>query len=1095
MVCATLRGMRGGIARWKRGVASQGIKQAVAYAFQGSCDASLSGMTAEGIERAATYGDETMTRFTVEDGQVSVDQVDKAGLRAWIGGADPVTGDLRGREVPSPNADLLLDATVNASKTFSVAAMLDPDLAAAYEQLEDRIRDRAIRMWQFELNSRRGHAGAIRMDLSRIEVVELKHERSRSLDPHKHRHLWLNIKVQGRDGRWSNIDSRVAMQFQTVINGEGDLAARTDPEWVAALAAKGYTLTAEGEIAELQHLVRPLSRRSNQIEANRAARLAEWREQNPGREPDKGVLDMIDRWAWAHGRPNKPGHVDEAVWADTVRGEIAAIDPAALQPRKPVAAATVTADSTGQTASVATVDRDELAAAAIADADTRSYGRGGRFSRFDIEGGVRRAVATAGIVADRAVLDELVQDVAARALTGAGVISLLDDTEQPTMPGHVKQLMATYTAAAKTDLGTALDTLHGPGQALDDRTLATAAAKELDKGKSLDAGQADAAAAVAGTDRLVAVIGPAGAGKTTLLKVARRALEDQGRRMVVVAPTKKAASVVGREIGTTASSLHRLLMDYGFQWKTDTRTGRTVWSRRPEKPWKPGVTDALEYGRSFPLSVGDRIVVDEASMVDLDAARALAIVARETGAGIAMVGDQYQAMPVGHAGAMAMLAQRATATVELSTVHRFRDADDPSKPNTAYADLTLRLRTATADTAAGIADELVAGGHVSLAANEQGVRDRMVEKYFEVTGRRKTIALVTGTNETAQAVNEAIQAERIRRGQITVTPGRTGFGQHEQAVHVGDVVQTRKNDRDLQVENRALWTIAKIHRDGSLTLRAAGDSGDVRKIDAEYAATHLHLAYASTVHGIQGETTDEAYTGPGVDAAGLYVGNTRGKFHNESIHIAGTLDDAKAQLIDTITRGVPETTIADGRAAAQAELDTAARTAGEPDVPAPWQDRPWGHVADVDDRLQSERAVQHDARTALEHVVDRIAQRERTLVKIDQRLADLEARDNANRHAGRPVEPAERGKLADARDRLAKGLEQDRAEQVKLSKSYRKVMARIDDGVTEQRLRNGQPDPVRRTEANGRAARRARADDVSAPAVWRPTDDAGPTLG
>ncbi|PZO60212.1 MAG: hypothetical protein DI639_05405 [Leifsonia xyli] len=383
---------------------------------------------------------------------------------------------------------------------------------------------------------------------------------------------------------------------------------------------------------------------------------------------------------------------------------------------------------------------------------------------------------------------------------------------------------------------------------------------------------------------------------------------------------------------------------------------------------------------------------------------------------------------------------------------------------------------------------------MSLAANEQEVRDRMVEKYFDVTGRRKSIALVTGTNETAQAVNEAIQAERIRRGQITVNWSRAGFGQHEQAVHVGDVVQTRKNDRDLDVENRALWTVAKIHRDGSLTMRAAGDSGDVRKIDADYAAKHLHLhlAYAS---GIQGETTDDAYTGPGVDAAGLYVGNTRGKFHNESIHIAGTFDDARAQLIDTITRGIPETTIADGRTAAQAELDTAARAPGDPDVPALWQDRPWGHVADIDDRLQSERAVQHDARNALEKVVDRIGQRERTLVKLDQRLAELASRDNANRHAGRPVEPAERGKLAGARERLATALEQDRAQQAKLSKSYRKVMARIDDGVTEQRLRNGQPEPIRRTEANGRTARRARAADVSSLSPWE-ADDSGesPTL-
>jgi hypothetical protein len=197
----------------------------------------------------------------------------------------------------------------------------------------------------------------------------------------------------------------------------------------------------------------------------------------------------------------------------------------------------------------------------------------------------------------------------------------------------------------------------------------------------------------------------------------------------------------------------------------------------------------------------------------------------------------------------------------------------------------------------------------------------------------------------------------------------------------------------------------------------------------------------------------------------LYVGNTRRKFHNESIHIAGTLDDARAQLIDTITRGVPETTTAESRAAAQAELGSAARTPVEPDMPAPRQDRPWGHIVDVDDRLQSEPIVQHDARSALEQVIDRIAQRERALVKLDQRLADLAARDNANanRHAELPVEPAERSKFADARTRLAAGLEHEKAQQVRLSKAYRKVVART--------------------------------DDVFAPPTWRPPEFDGPSIG
>ena len=52
------------------------------------------------------------------------------------------------------------------------------------------------------------------------------------LDPHKHRHLWLNVKVQGEDGRWSNLDTRVALRFQNVVNAEGDLACPHRPRLV-----------------------------------------------------------------------------------------------------------------------------------------------------------------------------------------------------------------------------------------------------------------------------------------------------------------------------------------------------------------------------------------------------------------------------------------------------------------------------------------------------------------------------------------------------------------------------------------------------------------------------------------------------------------------------------------------------------------------------------------------------------------------------------------------------------------------------------------------------------------------------------------------
>lgn len=59
-----------------------------------------------------------------------------------------------------------------------------------------------------------------------------------ALDPHIHRHLWLNIKVLGADSKWSNLDSRVAMNLPTVVNAEGELAYHMDPAWIAAHLAR-----------------------------------------------------------------------------------------------------------------------------------------------------------------------------------------------------------------------------------------------------------------------------------------------------------------------------------------------------------------------------------------------------------------------------------------------------------------------------------------------------------------------------------------------------------------------------------------------------------------------------------------------------------------------------------------------------------------------------------------------------------------------------------------------------------------------------------------------------------------------------------------
>ena len=896
--------VRGGVARWKRGQAAQGVKQAVHYAFGGVCDATLTAKTADGVLAAAGYADAVMTRYIVENGAIRDDLLTRSQLKDWVDGVDPLTGKRRGRDLESPVADLILDATINAPKSFSIAAMLDPGLATAYEDLQDRLRDRIIKLWQTELNARRGKQGAIREDLARIEVVELRHERSRSLDPHKHRHLWLNVKVQGLDGKWSNVDTRVALRFQNVVNAEGDLASKTDPSWIAALAAKGFTLNSNGEIAQLQHLVRPLSKRSAQIEANKAAHLHQWREQHPSEEPSATVLTQIDQWAWAAGRPNKPGQLVEEDWMSLVMAELLNADPELGLRRDARVVRSVAIED---------LDFEHLAASAIVDADGRSAGTGGRFSEMDVRAGVIRAIAASGVINDRTRLEKVIDEVAAYA-TSTYTVTLLSGAD---IPPHIKSRMAIATATLKATVAHRTESLTAPGTVPSAAEI-TEVAIALDPNRALDEGQLEGASSIAGSDRIVTISGAAGTGKTTMLKVAGAALRRSGRAMIIVAPTKKASAVAGRETGSESSSLHQLLHDYGWRWASD-RAGATKWSCLTAG--ELDATTGTHYvGPRIGIRPGDRIVVDEAGMLDLEAANALLDVVSRTGACVALVGDQHQALPVGHSGAMALFWRRATRQVELQDVHRFHDP--------AWADLSLRLRRPDdLEEALRTADELIRTGHVVLSNSEAEAHDALVGAWFDATGARQSIAIVTETHAEAQSISEDIQARRILAGSVD-TSGVVS-GQAGQPIFVGDIVQTRRNDRTADVQNRQNWVVRSVTPQ-YVMLASASDTTDLRRISHEYAGSHLHLAYATTVYGVQGETTDRSMVGPGVDAAGLYVGMTRGKTSNQVVVVAPTESSARTQLVEAMQRQPVEETIEKSRAAAWTEYNRAAHVPAGP---------------------------------------------------------------------------------------------------------------------------------------------------------------------
>ncbi|WP_294942988.1 hypothetical protein [uncultured Microbacterium sp.] len=106
-----------------------------------------------------------------------------------------------------------------------------------------------------------------------------------------------------------------------------------------------------------------------------------------------------------------------------------------------------------------------------------------------------------------------------------------------------------------------------------------------------------------------------------------------------------------------------------------------------------------------------------------------------------------------------------------------------------------------------------------------------------------------------------------------------------------------------------------------IDLVSAGDRGELAAVSAEYARDHLQLAYASTVHGVQGETAEASLVGPEADAAGLNVDLTSGRAHNAAIVIAHTDAEARERLSDSMQRGTPELTMQDvarGRSGAAA---------------------------------------------------------------------------------------------------------------------------------------------------------------------------------
>jgi exodeoxyribonuclease V alpha subunit len=847
-------------------------------------------------------------RFTAgPDGQVA-ESAPLTGehYEAWVAGLDPDTGTPRGRLRTDDRAVRFVEVVVNGPKSWSLAAALHPEIAAAYDAAQDRAATQIIVWLAQHATTRVGPAGGqVQVPVEGLEAVTVRHYTSRAGDPHRHLHLQINARVFAT-GKWRGLHTVGVRDSLAAINGIGHAAVATDPQFRAALAAHGFTLGGTGEILELTEYVGPFSARAAQIGRKVDRYEREWTAAHPDEQPGPALRRAWDRRAWAEDRPDKviprPGTNVTERWL-TELADLGYRDrniPVHLGPTP-----------------VGVLDRDEAVERMLARLATARSA----WNAADIRGEAEQLIAAEGIVADAVVRTELAEDLTARALQRCVPLLARDGVPVP-VPEHIRA----WTSQAVLDVEAELETRLAARSDRGTIDAAGCAPAALPAGR-LDAGQADAVAALTGERQLVLVEGAAGAGKTTTLAATRQLLEEQGRLLVLVTPTLKAARVAAAEVGTPTGSAAWLVFQHGWRWHHDG-----AWTRLAVGQADP-VTGRLYAGPAAGarLRPGDLLVVDEAGMLDQDTARALLTVADEARVRVALLGDRHQLAAVGRGGVLDLAAAHvdASAHLTLEAVHRFTrtatDADGIVRtvPDTSYADLTLAMRTG--EDPGGVFDAVLARGQIRLHTDPGALREALVGTAALSFATGERVAVVVDTREQAAELNAAIRDRLVADGRVDdVDAVTTRSGQR---IGAGDRIATRRNDRELEVANRDTWIVTAVGRHGALVVTPADaapadvtpgagspsgrgsfsvtpDSQQHRVLPHDYVREHVELAYASTAHGVQGETVTVAHVvvGEQTGAASAYVGMTRGRSVNTAHLVAADLAEAREHWLDVFAR-------------------------------------------------------------------------------------------------------------------------------------------------------------------------------------------------
>lgn len=353
------------------------------------------------------------------------------------------------------------------------------------------------------------------------------------------------------------------------------------------------------------------------------------------------------------------------------------------------------------------------------------------------------------------------------------------------------------------------------------------------------------------------LIGPAGTGKSfTVATLTRVWSEHTGGRVLGLATSQRATDVLNEE-GLEAINTTQFLM----RFTPDEKTGEA--------------RDQLRRG--------DLIVVDEAGMSGTDELARISALVEQSGGKLLFTGDQAQLSSVG-AGGMLDLLVRDNGSFELESVRRFQN--DWEK----LASTRLRV----GDTS--VLSEYEDRGRL-LGGTVEEMQDAAMRGYLADTLAGKDSLLIVGSNQEAAELSSSVREQLVQLGRVGSEVLTTGSDKN--AISVGDVIQARKNNYDIEVHggrgmvvNREVYTVTGVDDRGRII--AETKDGAVAYLPESYVSEHVTLGYAGTIYSAQGRTMDTSHDLLGEQSTreDAYVALTRGKERNTAYLTTARTPDA-----------------------------------------------------------------------------------------------------------------------------------------------------------------------------------------------------------